>query len=54
MVILHGNISEFLSDTGGVASRLLGLKGIQLSSPKELKPEWVAMYERQENLRTVE
>jgi len=38
------------NDTGGVASRLLGLKGIQLSSPKELKPEWVAMYDRQENL----
>merc|ERR1711953_832268 len=38
------------NDTGGVASRLLGLKTIQLSSPKNIKPEWASLLERQDQL----
>lgn len=38
------------NDSGGLSSKLLGLKTIQLSSPKNIKPEWASLLERQDQL----
>jgi len=38
------------NDTGGIGGKLLGLKSVQLSSPKEIKPEWMSIADRQDQL----
>ena len=45
--------STFYSDTGGIGGKLLGLKSVQLSSPKEIKPEWMSIADRQDQLRFI-
>ena len=52
IVIIYYSHNLYSSDTGGLGSKLLGFKTMNISSPKEIKSEWVALYEQQDDLRS--